>query len=230
MGLLDSVLGNTVAVFILGGLQMLVVVYLVTRFLRGVESGMDRAARDARDEPGERVRRKVVDENDPTNRVLLVISGEDGELAQDLTAFRKVRARSGLPFTRLMPATVESLDRHLSRTRMQYGSPIRYVHISAHANESHIVLDRPVDAILLSSIAQGIEVLVLDGCSTTDFGDLMGVVPNVVTLLEPIGHDSATRFAEVFWSSIGNGEEPPIAYDRACRLLPTVSEYAYMHI
>lgn len=229
MGLLDSVLGNQVAVFFLGGLQMLFVVYLVTQFLKGMESRMDKAAKEGVGEQQYNTRPRV-ETTDPTSRVLVVISGDDNKLVQDLTAFRKVRSRSGLPFTRLMPATVESLDRRLSRTRMQYGYPFKYVHISAHADDEHIQLDKPVDAVLLSSLMSGVEVLVLDGCETTEFGDLMGLVPHVVTLMESIDHDNAIRFAEIFWTAIGKGEEPTVAFDEVCRLLPLVSEYAYLHI
>lgn len=167
----------------------------------------------------------------PLVRNLLVVIGPDRHLHIDLTAFRKVQQRTGLRFSRLQDATAERLERYLERARVS-GYPVRYLHFSVHAGPDGIQLsDRLVDGLWLSERLKDTQVVMIDGCTADAVGDLIGVVPFVVTLMEPIENNDATLFAESFWLFIGQGMEPLTAYYNALdRSPPVVGEFAQLHM
>lgn len=170
------------------------------------------------------------DQENPNVRLLAVI-GPDKPLEVDLAALRKVRAKTQLHFTRLMNVTSTHFERYLERARMA-NAPVRYVHLAVHASAEGIQFaDRIVDGVWLSEHLQGVEVLFLDGCEGDWLGDLLGVVPYVVTVMEKISHHHAMLLTEGFWTEIARGLEPPDAfYTMLDRCPPVISEFAQLHM
>lgn len=163
-------------------------------------------------------------------RVLVVHTSAKG-MDVDVAAFREVQSRTGLAFARMDGATSEKLERYLERWRYQR-RPVRHVHLSAHMGPEGIVLDdKTVTPLWLSEQLVGAEVLVLDGCQSDYLGDLMGVVPTVITLRNDIETHDAMRFAGAFWEEIGNNVLPEDAFWNALERVPAaVREHAEIHI
>ncbi len=162
---------------------------------------------------------------------LLVVIGPDKPLEVDLAALRKVRAKTQLHFTRLMNVTSTHFERYLERARMAK-TPVRYLHLSVHASAEGVQFaDRVVDGAWLSERLQGVEVLFLDGCEGDWIGDLLGVVPYVITVMEKISHHHAMLLTEGFWTEIAQGMEPSDAfYTMLDRCPPVISEFAQLHM
>jgi len=82
----------------------------------------------------------------------------------------------------------------------------------------------------LSEQMKDVQVAVLDGCESEWIGDLLGVVPFVITLMEEIEHHDAMLLAEIFWLEIARGAEPETAfYTTLDRCPPAVAEFAQLH-
>lgn len=162
---------------------------------------------------------------------LLVGIGSDDALRIDLAALRKVKRETGMLFTRLMPMTKRNLEAALENRRAR-GNPFRYVHLSLHAGpEGVICADGLADGLWLSEHLQDVQVLVIAGCHGDEIGNLLGVVPFVVTMRENIEHKDAAIFTEVFWSQIGHGRNPEDAfYEALQRCPPAVAEFAELHV
>jgi len=169
-----------------------------------------------------------------SRKSLLVVIGPDPNLQIDLVALRKVKTHTGLDFSRRLSATKEMLQADLSRARVA-GSPIPYVHISAHMGPGGVQLSDGkggidlVGGAELSEILQDVQVLVMAGCESTVIGDLLGVVPYVITLKEEVTHTDAMNFTDVFWREIGSGATPDKAFYTAIDRVPAVSEFAELH-
>lgn len=160
---------------------------------------------------------------------LLVIIGPDPALEIDLVALRKVKTQTGLDFSRRLSATRSMLKRDLDAARVA-GNPIPYVHISAHMSANGVELaDGIVSGAELSEMLQDVQVLVLAGCESTVVGDLLGVVPYVITLKEKVTHMDAMNFTDVFWRKIGSGTAPDDAFYATLDQVPAVSEFAELH-
>lgn len=159
---------------------------------------------------------------------LLVGIGKDAQLQIDLASLRAVKTKTGMGFTRIMPVTKERLHLTLANARTS-GRPIRLLHLSVHAEPEFIALDEKVDAVWLSGELQDVQILVLAGCETSAVGTWLGVVPNVVTMLEAVRMDDAARFSEVFWTNIGLGKNSEDAFYDALDKVPAVSEFAELH-
>ncbi len=161
---------------------------------------------------------------------LLVVVGPDPNLHIDLAVFRKVRTHTQLHFTRLMKVTTTHFERYLERARMAQ-LPVRYLHLAVHANANFVEFtDRAVDGLWLSERLQDVEVLLLAGCQGDMIGDLLGVVPYVVTVMEEISHHHAMLLAESFWTEIALDIEPVQAFYNALDRCPSVvSEFAQLH-
>lgn len=164
-------------------------------------------------------------------RSVLVAVGPDRMLDVDLAAFRAVATRTNLRFQRLRDVTKNRFERFLERHRSS-GRPIRYVHLATHAGPDGVEFaDGRVDGVWLSERLGGVEVLLLDGCEASNVGDLLGVVPYVVTMNEPIDNHDAMLFAEAFWCEIGNGKPAEVAFYLALdRSPPVISEFAELHV
>ena len=153
-------------------------------------------------------------------RALIVAVGADPALQVDLPALREVAAKTGMRFTRLMPVTCENLKRILDWHRRR-GTPARMLHIATHADERGVQFgDGVATGVWLSEQLAGVWVLVLAGCRSSAVGDMLGVVPAVVTLLEDLTHADAWQLAAVWWQAIGEGMKPQDAWDRCHERLP----------
>lgn len=160
---------------------------------------------------------------------ITVIVGDDSGLKLDLTAFRAVKAQTGVPFTRLLNPTFADFNAHLTRMRIQQGSP-GDVHLALHmAPYGAKFADQLVTPEALSQVLSGVNILFLGGCESTAIGDLLGLVPTVVTVLEKVEHTSARNFVELFWIAVCKGYEPQEAFDAALERLPDIAEMAYLH-
>ena len=165
--------------------------------------------------------------------VLVVVGTEDTALKMDLMAVR----RSGVRLSRLQPATKTSLETMLNRRRKN-GTPIKYIHISAHAGPDGIELeDGLADPEWLADQMQGVTVLLIAGCRGDNLGDwLAGIARYVITMSEPVrntttpGMSDIGIFSEVFWRGIYNNRPVPVAFDEAIQMSPAwISEIAELH-
>jgi hypothetical protein len=164
------------------------------------------------------------------NNVIVAVLGTDEALQIDLAMLRNVSNRTGLRLTRLLPVTKTSLAAYLSRHRTQ-GRPVRYVHFAVHSSPAGLVFsDGVADGVWLSETLADVQVVLIAGCQSDAVGDLIGVVPAVVSMREDVGHRDAASFALVFWTAVGNGSSPEAAYDLALDRVPAVAEYAELHI
>lgn len=165
-----------------------------------------------------------------TRRDLLVGVGPDSQLEIDLAVLRKVRTQTGLGFSRLLPVTFANLRNALSRARTA-GRPIQYLHLAVHAGPSGVQFtDGIISGGRLSEILPDVEILLLAGCEAADVGDLLGVVPTVITMREVVTMRDAADFTYVFWREVGNGASGEDAFYAACEAVPTVEEFAELHI
>lgn len=163
-------------------------------------------------------------------RWLLVGIAADPALAVDLTVFRDVCRGGALQWKRLMPLTLVSLKRHLDRKR-RAGNGYRYLHLACHGGPEGLRFDDGLaTGEALSEHLAGVEVLVLAACSADAVGDLLGVVPFVVSMAEEITHEDARVFGEVFWEAVAMGLHPERAFAQALeRCPPVVAEFAELH-
>lgn len=160
----------------------------------------------------------------------LVCVGADAGLELDLAALRAVRVATGLKFQRLIRPTRQTFGDTLRRQR-GLGHPIEFLHMALHASADGIEFVNGVaDGIWLSERLAGVRVLLLASCSSASVGDVLGVVPYVITLNEEISHEDAAALTQHFWYNIGRGQEPDVALDGAlCFCPPAVGEYVVRH-
>ena len=159
---------------------------------------------------------------------ILVVLGPDPKLRIDLASFRAVRESTGLEFIRLHSATFQDLATFLDRTRLQGQVP--YVHFAMHMGAEGFHFEGGVVSVeQVSEVLQDVPLVVLAGCESASLGDRLGVVPYVVSLLEPVGHDLAASFTQVFWTLIGRGMGIEDAFKESLTLLPRIREFAYLH-
>ena len=171
-----------------------------------------------------------VEMNNPEYRSLLICVGPDAKLQIDLTSLRKVKTQTGLNFSRVLNVNFSNLKDTLSRARKSE-RPVRYLHLAVHASAEGLQFsDGVVTGQQLSEVLQDILVMVIAGCESTEIGDLVGVVPVVVTMRESIGHKDAADFTEVFWIEIGKGVNPEDAFYNTLERVPAVAEFAEIHL
>lgn len=166
-----------------------------------------------------------------TERPLLLVGmGDDTRLGVDLAALRSATERSGMRLVRLSPVSRDNLGRMLERHRRD-GRPIRNVHLAVHAGPDGLhFCDGIADGVWLSEQLADVHVLLIAGCEGDVVGDLLGVVPTVVTLRETISHRDAWQLASVFWELIGQGLTPQTAFERTLkRVPPGVAEFMELH-
>ena len=125
-----------------------------------------------------------------------------------------------------MPATYKDLKATIERWRRQ-GKPLELLHFAVHATPGGIGLDRVVSREELSELLRGTLIVVIMGCTSVAIGDLLAVVPAVVSFREAVPHDEAWQFSLLFWRAIGEGLPPAQAFERAIERGPTaIGEYA----
>ena len=164
--------------------------------------------------------------DDDGKELLLIALGADRAFGVDLAALRA----TGLRISRLTGVSKASLKRTLDRYRRN-SDQVRYVHLAVHGNLDALGFsDGAADAIWLSEQLAGVQVLVLMACVGDAIGDLLGVVPFVISMREEIDHKDAWQFAQVFWTLIGDGVDPERAFDETMgRVPPAVAEFAELH-
>ena len=161
--------------------------------------------------------------------LLIAAIGSDVALNRDLTALRAVRAQTGMQFIHIPDATFAKLKSQLYQQR---ASGHRYnLHMAVHSGEQGIELGGViVDAVALSEILEGVQVLMIAGCESAEVADLLGVVPFVVSFTEQVSHEAASELCKNFWMEIGQGGTPERALREALRLSPpNVSEFVTRH-
>jgi hypothetical protein len=105
------------------------------------------------------------------------------------------------------------------------------VHFAVHSGPTGLIFaDGVADGVWLSETLQDVDVVLIAGCQSDAVGDLIGVVPAVVSMRESVAHRAAASFGLVFWTAIGNGSSPTDAYDQALNSVPAVAEYAELHV
>jgi hypothetical protein len=161
---------------------------------------------------------------------LLVGIGPDPALMLDLAVLRRVRAGTGLQFSRLIDLTRKKFSAILRRERA-LGRPVKFVHMAVHASAEGVQFgDGMVSGDWLSERLDGVRVLLLAACDCDTIGDWLGVVPYVVTFGEALGNEDAAVLTEHFWHNIASDLEPGEALDEALtHCSPSVAEYVVRH-
>lgn len=161
-------------------------------------------------------------------RLLLAVVGSDPMLKTHLSALREVERDGGIVVTRCFPAQFRRFEATLSRYRAG-GEPLRLVHFSAHVTAEDggaILFEEPISGEQLSGVLNGVEVVMVAGCDSDILGDLLGVVPSVVTFRETVRLEHATLAIKLFWGAIGRGLNARDAYRETRRRLPAeVAEF-----
>lgn len=177
----------------------------------------------------EELENKGIVEATPVTPLLAAI-GSDAMLKLDEAALRAVRTETGMEFERIRDATLPAIKRRLDRER-GYGRPFDKLHLAVHSAPDGIILSgQLVDAAALSEILDGVQVLLVAGCESSQIGDALGVVPYVITMNEAVGNADAAQFTKVFWTQIGKRKKPAEALRKALELAPSgMSEYVERH-
>lgn len=163
---------------------------------------------------------------------LLVVIGSDVDLEIDLAALRAVQTETGMGFRRITDATLEKVVQRLNRARIN-GRPYDKMHMSVHTGPegSGAYLGKQlVTGLELSEVMKGIKILLIAGCEGGSIGDVLGVVPYVVTISEEVSHGDASLFSRAFWTQIGKKKKPDDALILALQLSPSgMDEYVEGH-
>lgn len=166
----------------------------------------------------------------PRRRVLIAVVGTKGVgLEMDLASLRAVQMASGLEFERVLDADPDKFKKVMDRARMQRYQT--YVHLAIRSDKNGYQFgDEIVDAEWMSGVLGGVLVLVVAGAESDWVGDLLGVVPYVVTMSEEVNQRDAAAFARAFWTEIGKGIGPQRALNLALQRSPaTMQEYVVRH-
>jgi hypothetical protein len=141
-----------------------------------------------------------------------------------------VRAATGLQFSRIVDLTRSKFAALLRRERSS-GHPIKLLHMAAHASAAGVQFaDGFVDGNWLSQRLDGVQVLLVAACDSTNIGDWLGVVPYVVTIDAALGSPDAAVLAQHFWHNIALDLEPGEALDEALtHCPPAVSDHVVRH-
>jgi hypothetical protein len=165
-------------------------------------------------------------------QVLLACIGNDPMLRLDLAHLRRVQAQTSLRLATLDPVTLVDLENMLDRQRLN-GTPIRYVHFGVHSDQRGLYLaDGVATWEWLSERLDGVDVVVLAGCSNDRIADKLRVVDAVISVrAREIQNKDAGLFVEVFWLAIGNGDSAQKAFEQALERAPArVGEFVELHL
>lgn len=182
--------------------------------------------------------RKITSRNHLRDVLLAVIgpdapgSKETEKMGLDLASLRQAVKGSAIHLRSIENATQGSITSTLARNSID-GNPIRYIHIASHAMPNGILLsDGIMSAKYLSDvIPPGVDVIVINGCSSEMMGDPLGASANyVITTNRDISHEEAANFAQLFWSAIASGYSVENAFSSASsRMSPRFREGMYLH-
>lgn len=154
-------------------------------------------------------------------RTLVVCTAtDDPNFALDLASLRAVRTDTGMEITLVKEPTPDNLKKILDRLRSR-GGPF-YLHLAIRTDkEGFQIGDQIVDANWLSSILDGVIILLVAGSDSDSIGDFLGVVPYVITLNGDVQHRDVALFSRLFWIEVGRGLGPSLALKRAADRSPS---------
>lgn len=164
--------------------------------------------------------------------MLLACIGDDPMLRSDLAYLRRVQAQRKVRLITLDPVTLVDLENALDRQRLNR-TPVRYVHFGVHSDQTGLVFaDGVATWEWLSQRLDGVDVVVLAGCSNDRVADKLRVVDAVVSIrARELPNKDAGPFAEAFWMAIGAGETPDVAFEMALEQAPArLGEYVELHL
>lgn len=154
------------------------------------------------------------------DKVLYVVVGStDSGLSLDLANLRAVETETGLDVQEIKNPTPESIERKLSVVRGEKSQI--YLHLAVKADkEGYQIGSKIVDATWLSSILDGVLVLVVAGTDSSYVGEFLGVVPYVITMRGGVSNRDSAIFSKAFWTEIGRGIGPTLALKRSLARSP----------
>lgn len=154
-------------------------------------------------------------------RTLVVFTAtDDPNFSLDIASLRAVRTDTGMEVSQIKDITPEGLKRMMDRLRAK-GAPF-YLHLAIRTDKDGFQIgDKIVDANWLSSVLDGVVVLVVAGSDSDSIGDFLGVVPYVITLAGDVQHRDVALFSRLFWIEIGRGIGPSLALKRASDRSPS---------
>jgi hypothetical protein len=168
--------------------------------------------------------------NKTPSKVLIVCTGSDEPgFGLDIASIRAVRTETGMEIQQVNDASPENLKKYIDRARVKQDHI--YVHLSVRSDrEGYQLGSEIVDASWLSTILNGVIVLVIAGTDSDSVADFLGVVPYVISMSGPISHRDASIFSRLFWLEIGNGIGPSLSLKRALQKSPgTIREKIVSH-
>lgn len=164
------------------------------------------------------------------NRILIAAVGSpESSLNMDLAALRAVKIETGMAFDRISECTPEKLQSAIDQAKGMQA--ITYLHLSIKSGpEGYQLMDKVVDANWLSANLQGVVILLVAGSDSTEVGEFIGVVPYIITMNDTLPSKDAARFTRYFWTEVGKGIGPSLAFERAIQRSPgRMSEYVRRH-
>lgn len=185
----------------------------------------------------ERIRQLEANSQQPAKpaagRVLLLACiGDDAMLRSDLAHLRRVQAQRPVRLSVLDPATMVDLENALDRQRLNR-TPVRFLHFGVHSSQQGLQLaDGLATWEWLSERLDGVEVVMLAGCSNDQVADMLRVVNAVVSIrARDVPNKDAGPFVEAFWMAIAEGLAPDVAFERALEQAPArLGEYVELHL
>jgi hypothetical protein len=152
---------------------------------------------------------------------LLLICGDDQACQLDRQALNNAK----IPFQRLLQATKLVIADELNRRR-QDGSLYKWLHVSAHADNSGVMLaDGYADPAWWHSMLTGLEVVFLAACKTATVADALAGLVTVVFVHEDIDTKQASQFAYAFWRHMRENNDARSSYRQAIIEVPAVAEF-----
>lgn len=156
----------------------------------------------------------------PQRTLVVCTATDDSNFMLDLASLRAVRTDTGMEITHIKEPTPETLKRTLDRLRAR-GGPF-YLHLAIRTDkDGYQIGDKIVDATWLSSILDGVVILLVAGSDSDSVGDFLGVVPYVITLAGDVQHRDVALFSRLFWVEIGRGLGPSLALKRSLDRSPS---------
>lgn len=158
-------------------------------------------------------------ERGPQRLLLVMIGSEDKGLTLDLAGIRAVKTETGLDIKEIPSPYPGSLKQELDEAKSR-GDHI-YLHMAVKADRDGYQMGKQiVNATWLSSILEGVLILVVAGTDSDYVGEFLGVVPYVITMSGSISHREAATFSRAFWLEVGKGIGPSLALKRALSKSP----------
>lgn len=185
--------------------------------LSGVRIKELEKARDGNNDKG-----KEAERDQESFKSLLLICGSSAEMCDlDRIALRRAK----VSFQRLYHAS-RSMITDALRRRRQDGTPYRWVHVAAHADDAGVELaDGMADPAWWNETMIGIELVFLAACRTAKVADELAGMVTVISVTEEIENEIAQEFAYSFWKHMARLDSARDAYELALAEVPEVQEY-----